>query len=386
MLKLAARFSVSVALAGPALLAQENQAAPPADAPATRPAANNDDDNPFIISDVPESSIPTVTADQVLRFKLVDGFLLTQTALPAGGPRMQRVQGLPSPVHVAITARGEISNRDGDHYSPDMLSVTYVTNDDSRWTRVSLLTASNHLNLSRDTIANGNEHSVQFVQSLQPGMEGRGASLYVQPLSPEAIDSKQTYFADNFAAFIRKYPSETTKYVRPMVEAIGPQPHLFVVDYNLARSVFPEAFAVDEQRRGEVLEALEKLDADDFRERQQATRRLESMGAAAVAILARLDRSTMPPEQAARVDAIVARIKPPYEVDARELRSDRGFLLDCLLSPDEAVQKAALAQLRKVTGQEIQFRTGLDESSRIEAVYQLRERLLAPPAEPVPAH
>ena len=166
-----------------------------------------------------------------------------------------------------------------------------------------------------------------------------------------------------------------------MVEVLGPQPHLFVVDDSVACSVFPEAFATDDARRGEILAIVKELNADEFPKRQEASARLEQMGVTAAAVLATLDRASMPPEQAARVDAIISRIKPPYDADVKVLRNDPGFLLDCLLSGDVAVQKIALSQLGKVTGQEIPYITGQDEAARFKAVYELRARLL-PTASP----
>jgi hypothetical protein len=325
------------------------------------------------------SANPAVSADAVIHFTLVDGFLVAQTKLPASTPQMQKVDGVANAVHVAVTNRSNAVVPDADgYYSPDMLQVTYVNNEGPKWMRTSLFTAVNHLNLSRDSITNGSEHTVQFIQSAQPNMEGKAANLYIQSLDPETVDQKQSYSAEHFAAFIRKYPAETTQYLRPMVEILTPQPQLFAVDDSLACSVFPEAFAADATRKDQITALVRQLNADDFHQRQEATQKLEQMGVTAAAVLATFNRAAMPPEQAARVDGIISRIKPPYDINVKQLRSDPGFLLDCLLSPDRALQKSAVEQLGKVTGQQIAFDPGPDDASRVKAVYSLRSKLLAP--------
>ena len=343
--------------------------------PATAPGKAAQE-NPFIVNDAPMNMKPAISAEAVVRFTIVDGFLLTQTTMPASTPQMQIVSGLANPVHLGITDRGNATPAQSGYYSPDMLQVSYVSNEGSKWTRTSLFTAINHLNLSRDIITDGSEQTIQFIQTTQPAMAGKAVTLYLQALGPDGGDEKQSYSAETFAAFIRSHPVETTQYLRPMVEVLGPQPHLFVVDGGLACTVFPESFTADDARRSRVLDQVNLLNADDFRKRQEATQRLEQMGVTAAALLASLDRGTMPPEQAARVDAIISRIKPPFEINVSQLRSDPGFLLDCLLSPDEALRRAALAQLNKVTGRAISFDAGHEDASRIKAVYELRARLL----------
>ena len=327
MPKLNACLCAIAIAAGPVLLAQEaasRPSMPPSTRPATAPAADADE-NPFIIADAPVSNRPPIPANAVVRLTLVDGFLLAQTTMPASAPQMQKVEGLPNPVHVGVTHRSSTPAEAGAYYSPDMLQITYVNKDGPRWIRTSISTVINHLSISRDSITNGNEHTIQYIQSTMPTMAGNGASLYIQSLEPELMDQKQSYSAEHFAAFIRKYPAETTQYLRPMVEVLGPQPHLFVVDDPLACSVFPEAFATDGTHRGEILAIVNDLNADDFRKRQDATAKLEQMGVTAAAVLATLDRASMPPEQAARVDAIISRIKPPYDADVKVLRNDPGF-------------------------------------------------------------
>jgi hypothetical protein len=349
--------------AGPAL----------ADEPATQPAGD-----PFLTTSAPSTRPLTDPAD-LLHYDLSNGLLLPTTRLRAGEPQIVYLPNLTGPVNVTIMQRAPRVGR----YTPDSIQIIYTQQNKDDMVRTSVLTVSGQINLARDYVTAGDESTVQFVQQANAAVPEQSVTLHVQHLgvTPEPDDREQ-YTAASFPAFIRQYPMETARYVRPMIEAFSPQPHLFVVPDELAWTIFPEAFPVDDAVKKRIERLVATLNADDFRQREQAAADIQAIGIAAAPVLVALKRGPLTPEQAERLDGILSRLKPPFTTRREELRTDPSFLIDCLMSENALLRKVALAQLCKVTSQKIEFPLSANTEERVKAAYALRDRLLNATTQP----
>jgi hypothetical protein len=93
---------------------------------------------------------------------------------------------------------------------------------------------------------------------------------------------------------------------------------------------------------------LPDLDAPAFARRQAAADRLAALGPPAVVALAGYDRKRWSAQQGLEVDLLVAQATPLQPEEARQLRSDPHFLVDCFYDPDPVIRAAAADRLAAV--------------------------------------
>jgi hypothetical protein len=364
-----------------ALPALSRAEAPQGNAPATVPTSSPTD--PFATSETRQpTKLPEVEADNLVHYSLLNDFVLIQTAVRVGDPQLVTVAPLSSPVHITITQRG--NTPPARLYTPEAVVLMHAEQTPSGEIRTTLQTVAGFMSLSRDISTSDGDFTIQYIQRAAPAEDGNQVGLYLQNMT--SPDQKQRCDAANFVALLRRYPSECTRYVRPMLEHYSPQPQLFMVDDSLGASVFPEMYDVSPQAKEKIAALVKQLDADDFQQRRQAEDELKKLGPTAAAFLSRLERSTLQPEQAARVESILASIQPPFDIKPQVLRSDPSFLLDCLMSPSASLRKAALAELRKIKGTQVTFSDPADEQARIREVYRLRSQLLPEASATQPAN
>ena len=340
-----------------------------ADTPVTRPSSRPAAARP--------ATLPVMAADTLIRYGLDNGFLIIQTTLPpTTSPIRCQVPNLPG--ELSLTIRHP--RPQPTWYTPNALQLLYKEqNVLGQTTQIFLGTSGGQLTLSRGVEIGEFGEDAQYLQSPLGILSGTPVRLYLQGMTPGGQAYKKDFTAESFIAFIRQYPRETTQYLRPIIEAFAPQPQLFQVDDKLGCFVFPEAYQPDLDVRQQILQLVQKLDADDFRQREEATAQLQKMGAPALVILQNLDRKQLTAEQSSRLDTVLSQIKPPYACNPTLLRSENGFLLDCLLSANPLLRKAALHQLQQNTGRQIQFPETPDLQLQTQAVYQLRQQILSAP-------
>ena len=340
-------------------------------APAGKAAGTND---PFVTHEAGEPT-ERIKADDLLRLTVVDDMLVAETTLQPGGPQLLAVDGVAVPVSASIMHRSrERENR----YVADVIDMSVVQHDGDRVVTTSLKTTPGRINFARSIETPNGEYMIQFLQNPRTVADPATASLFVQDLRDPG--TKVTLVCESFTAFARSHPAELTQNVRPMLEAFGPQPHLFAVNDDLGAVVFPEAYRADSTTRQRIAALVKQLGDESFARRKQAGDELEKLGTQAATELALVDRAKLDPEQLARVDAILTRTRPAFAVQTTKLRSDVGFLLDCMMSQTPALRKVALEQLQKTTGRTVTFDDAAAEEQRIHQVYTLRGQLL--PASP----
>lgn len=185
----------------------------------------------------------------------------------------------------------------------------------------------------------------------------------------------QVLQAADFQTLLREHPAEVEEHVRPLLRAVG-QEAAFAPDDLVAWQVFADRWKPDPAVLKKVQALLPDLDHADFRTRDKAVRELEALGRPGAVALMALDRSGFSPERNLLIDRALAPFTPLKPEEAGRLRSDPGFLLDCLHSADAEVRAAALESLRKRAGSEVKFDVDAPAPDRATAVAALRQKLL----------
>jgi hypothetical protein len=179
----------------------------------------------------------------------------------------------------------------------------------------------------------------------------------------------------DFATLLRAHPVEAEKYIRPLLRDLG-QGDLAGVEDAVAAQVLAELMPADDVMRQQVTDMLPLLDDPDFRVRERTGESLKKLQMRGAMVLRKVDRKGLTPEQTRAVDVLLAAYSQLTPKEVERLRADKSFLLDCLSSKDVAIRKAALVQLQKVVGQEVQFDPAALEEDRAAALVKLREQLL----------
>jgi hypothetical protein len=201
----------------------------------------------------------------------------------------------------------------------------------------------------------------------------------VHPQPPPVEDYRLA--APTFAELLRRNPGPAARHLAPLFREFAQDAAVFRVDPRVAWQLFPNAAEADEATASKVLGLVDRLDDDDFRERELATAELEVIGGPAMLVLGEVDRETLSPEQNTRIDAIFSRYRQLDEEQVAELREDDEFLLRCFTYSDVyPVREAAVRALQRKLGDDVKL--GLDARAalptRVLAADKLRDRL--PPA------
>jgi hypothetical protein len=320
--------------------------------------------------------VHVATIDNVLKLSLKDKQIVLESSLtPTEGalvmipnfPGVTRVKyfgGSVDPNTPPIILQYDLENR--DYTIPRAIC---------RYTTASCTVGNVTLTQMLETL-DDQAHSVQLLQhAVPPGDDAPAVSLYVQ-IEAEKVNLQLT--ANDVLELRRKYPAEVAKYVDPIFAALQQEPLLARVDPRLAWQVFPGAFTPQPAVIESVRALVKQLDAQNFRQREAASRELEALGQPAALVLMHSPRQGLSEEQINRIDTFVAKYKPASDEEAARLRGSRDFLLDCLSSREPAIRTAALKQLRIVTRVAIEFDVNARPDIRAAALAKLRQSIGTP--------
>lgn len=240
----------------------------------------------------------------------------------------------------------------------------------------------NQLTISKTIqITNGPFHQVIFTQQKPPLSSGSGlVQLMItesrnQGVAPQQINLEGA----DFFSFVREHPQETDAYVRPLLRELG-QEDVFAPDQMVAWQVFSELWKPVPSAAQRVNELLPMLGSDDYHARDMGLLHLMQMGREGAAVLIHLDRRRLSPEQNARIDRALLPYAKLSLKEVLRMRSDPGFLLDCLYSDDAALRKAAIERLRQIVRPDLAFDVNADPEARSVAVDALRAQLVPTPS------
>jgi hypothetical protein len=180
---------------------------------------------------------------------------------------------------------------------------------------------------------------------------------------------KTSITAVDFATLRKEHPSEVMQYLAPLFRELRVTE--FFPDPRVAAQVLDAQAGKDVSQQ--VLPLLKQLDADSFKDREHAIKSLANLGPDAVAILEKIDRAQLSPQQQTEVDAFLhARLS--FEQLA-EMRKDAGFLLDCLYLQDPKIRTRALAILKSDFKADLDLDPATDLLPKAAAIEAVRAKL-----------
>jgi hypothetical protein len=184
--------------------------------------------------------------------------------------------------------------------------------------------------------------------------------------------------ANDFVQLRREHQPIVDQYLRPILRDYGQEAGVFAIPSNVAWQVLggASATATDPQTAEKLRQILDRLDADDFRERQKAAADLKAMGKTASLALEKMDRSKLSLQQSSAVDAFLAEAAPLQAEDSSDLAGDKSFLLDVLFSDEAELRKMALKRLSDLSGKQIALDPNLSPAARAQAVARLRAEVI----------
>lgn len=177
----------------------------------------------------------------------------------------------------------------------------------------------------------------------------------------------------------REHPREISAYLRPVLRQLQAD-ELVAIDAELAWQVLGSERKPNPDVARRVQEILPRLDADSFAERERAAQALRDLGVEGALVMLQLDRSTLTPEQNARVEEVIAAYHQAAVKDVSKLAEDLDFLLDVLLTEEPELRAMALERIRRKVERPIEFDIDATLRQRADRVAQLRTELLPPPA------
>ena len=357
-------------------------AAPPASQPA-------DDEKPISLPEAKAKSslqsladlagLPVIDApsiDKVFKLSLKDKVIVLDPVVAPAEDSLVRIPNFPGVSRIKYLGIAEPNS------PPQMLQFDFENRDYTipkaicRYTTASFAAGTVTLTQMLETLED-EAYSVQLLQhSVPPGGEGSPAvSLYVQ-IEAEKIKLQLT--ANDVIELRRKYPGEVAKYVDPIFQALKQDALLARVNPQLAWQVFADFFTPPPALAEQINQIIKDLDAQNFRDREAASKQLDAMGEPAALLLMRWPRQGLSDEQDSRIDVFIAKFKPVSDEEAARLKRSRDFLLDCLASDEPAIRAAALTELKAVTKQPITFDAAASPLTQSENLAKLRETLGSP--------
>ena len=340
------------------------------------------------------AAMRTVKVDsvqQLLSFSVEQKFLAARTSLRPGEGEQVRViaPNLRGFVRLALFGPDDARARDaaGRNFQ---LFVQDLSDPQAGIVYTSVSAVAGRLIVARDAESDSSMSSVQLIQDPPPSSGAAEQPLPVRllvhnsNLASDQRDIDLKLEADNFLELRRHYPREVDAYLRPIIREFGQEAAVFAVDPKIAWQVLGQNFKPDDELRRRIDTLLAQLDADDFRQRQNALDQLNQIGTPAAMVLAGLDRTRLSEQQASMVETFLAEYAPVPAEQVARLRNDLSFLLDVLFVEDESLRALALEQIRRVTGKPISLQAKENPDLRAIAIARLREQLIASPTLPHP--
>ena len=182
--------------------------------------------------------------------------------------------------------------------------------------------------------------------------------------------------AMSFAQLYLQHPREVDQYLRPVLRDLKQEAGVFAPDAKVAWQVLAADATIDPQLVAKVNDAVTKLDAPNFQEREGALSSLQELGEPAALALMRADRSKLSPDKQSGVDSFLAPYLPLSADDAKRLGQDKTFLMNVLSTDDAELRRLAWARLQKIAHPPVQFDANADDSTRATQLSKLRDTVI----------
>jgi hypothetical protein len=240
--------------------------------------------------------------------------------------------------------------------------------------------AMGRLEIARDYESEHELGSVQLIEQAPPMYDMPSSRnipirLYISRINQDTgkTEVKLNLTAANFTALRREHPDEVREYLRPIMHYLGQESAVFAPNTAEIWQVLSGNWKPDADVAQSVKTLVAKFDSADFHERESASHGLHELGEPAALALMHIDRSQFSAAENSGVDTFLAPYLPLKSQEARQLSTDREFLLDCQYSPDPVLRKLAADQLAKVTGKPIGFDPAADDATRLDQIAKLRQ-------------
>ncbi|MBV8779981.1 MAG: hypothetical protein JO353_01160 [Phycisphaerae bacterium] len=252
----------------------------------------------------------------------------------------------------------------------------------SVWTTVS--TTVGRTQIDRDFESDGESGSVQLMQDPPPPSADAAAAPDPVRFTVRRISEKQDgkdidlkLSAPSFVELRRRYPAETDRYLRPVLNDLG-QESLLAPDAASAWQTLADDWKPTAELTAQVNQLIAQTGADEFSQRRAALRSLQSLGEPAALLLMRTDRGKLSAAQNAAIDTFLAPFLPLSANEAKRSGRDPIFLLDVQYCDDANVRTLAAARLTAILGKPLLFDPASPASQRLGGVEEMRSALTAP--------
>ena len=289
---------------------------------------------------------------EIMRLRVEDKVLILRTPLSStsgDGYARVKLNGMSGCALVRVQGGADVT--DGDLVAP--FNFQFTLNDytqPQRITTFSVTSEQTYLTISKSVQLPDGYSNIQLIERI--GSPGYGQNGAVQLVVSESAASEHSMTnvnleASDFFELTRANPREAEQYLRPLLRDLG-QEDALAPDPLVAWQVFADRWHADPSITAQIRALLPKLDSDDFRIREKASRELQDLGREGAAVMVHMDRNSLTAEQCERIDrALSAYAQLPLK-EAKRLRGDRSFLLDCLNCDELPLRQAAYEQLNKL--------------------------------------
>lgn len=325
---------------------------------------------------------------EVIRFQLDKQNLVILTTLEPSPKEFRLI--VDGQQRSVTTATAEGDNTQGVAYRPSSFKYRQFDFSDPAvlLTNREVLALPGQLNITRVSESGQRFENVQLIQSgqylLVDDSDGDKVKLFIQVTSepPQPTDVNLQLSARDFVTLRQKYPKETSLYLEPIFRELGQSAIFFQVDPRTAWQVLSKSYEAPADVKQQVADLVKQLDADEPRERAEASKALETLGQPAALALMHQDRAGLSEEQTSRIDTFLAGFKPIDDEEAVRLSNDPEFLALTLAADDPTLRELAFDALKKSTDRPIEFDLNADAPARLEAALKLRAELAPAATQP----
>jgi hypothetical protein len=243
---------------------------------------------------------------------------------------------------------------------------------------VSINAQQDYLAISRNLNAQNRNESVSLQQSFNRGHFGQADGVTLNVYAGDNTGRMRTNInvsAPDFASLRRTNAQEVNLYLRPLLRDLRLE-SLFIVDDVTAWQVFADEWKMDQSTLDKVKVHLTALDAEDYKEREAAQKALIKLGPDAAMVIYHMSRDGLSAEQNTRLDTVVSMYAFLPADEARKMRTDLDFLLDCLYSDTAQIREIAHKYLQRAAQKEIAFDLKSPTDARFTQVENLRAQLV----------